>query len=378
MGRIRNAFEEWKQFWKYLNSKSMPEVDHCTDTRMNECSIKKVAFYIGCEDNRSERYRVFNIIGELRQKNIAVDIYRAHCVNQLLGDINYDILIVFREDRYRLLRLKKVLNHVHACGIPIIYDTDDYTIEDENTRGAQHVLSIINHVDAMTVTTQFLADRFHERTGKDVYVIKNTINKEQIRIAKKLVKIPLENENVRIVYQSGTPTHNYDFEQAEAALVTILQKFSYVELHIFGPLELSEKFVPYSRQIYFHPYVDYRLLEVYVSDMDINIAPLELNDFNHSKSELKIFESALLKIPTVASPTKTYASVIKNEVNGFLATTTEDWVRDLGCLILDKKYRTEMGRRAECDFVPVYDIEHEIVQVIDIYEKVKDKFSKKQ
>lgn len=375
MEKVKKVIADCRQYREYLKSTGMPEIDNSTDTN-NEYKIKRIAFYIGCEDNRSDRYRAFNIINELRNRGIAVDIYRAYCINQLLKDINYDLLVIFREDRYRMLRLNEILNHVHSCGIPIIYDTDDYTIEDDSSRGAQHVLSIIEHVDAITVTTEFLAKLFRSRTGKDVYVVKNTINAEQIYLARKLIRTKPVNENVKIVYQSGTATHNRDFMQVEEALLTILQRFNYVELHIFGPLELSKWFAPYMSRIYFHPYTDYRLLEVYVSDMDINIAPLEINDFNNSKSELKIFESALLKIPTVASPTEPYSTLIKNEVNGFLAATTKDWIDDLSLLIVDRKYREEMGQTAEWDFVPMFDISHEIDNVIAIYERVCEQYVK--
>lgn len=353
--------------------KDAPEYDMVTEGDKSEYRIKKIAFYNGCVDNRSDRYRVYNIVNALRERNIAVDIYKASSSKYLLKNVDYDLVIIFREDRYQLLQWKKILKHLRKRNIPIIYDTDDNIIQNDDYRSTKNVLNIINYVDAITVTTDSLADVFRKKTGKKVFVIKNTISEEQMFLVKKITRITEVDEKVKIVYQSGTSTHNKDFTIVEKALIAIMKKYPNVELNIFGPLQLGEEFEEIMSRIKFYPYMDYRLLQIYVSDMDINIAPLQINEFNNCKSELKIFEAALLGIPTICSPIDPYSAIIEQGKNGYIARTQEDWENVLTILIEDAQLRKKVGNRAKEDFVEKFYIQNEMENVLSVYETIVNK-----
>jgi glycosyltransferase involved in cell wall biosynthesis len=85
---------------------------------------------------------------------------------------------------------------------------------------------------------------------------------------------------------------------------------------------------------------------VYYSDMDISIAPLQKNNFNDSKSDIKVAESGRYKVPLVASNVGCYDQTIENGKTGYLidpdAPKTE-WVRILSKLVKDKNHRIELG-----------------------------------
>ena len=361
-----------KAWLKFYKCNYQPLFDTETDTSKCNWNIKKIAYYVGCQDNRSDRYRCFNFASALRKENIAVDIYDSKSICFLTKNVQYDAVIMFRENRYGMLHIKKVIKSLHSKKIPVIYDTDDFTIEDKENRYSKNILKIIRLCDAVTVTTAFLAELFVARTGKPVYVIKNTINERQLYVEEKfsIKKSPDENV-IKIVYQSGTSTHNADFKQIEESLLFVLEKYENVEFHVFGPLELSWKFIPYSERIFNHPYMDYLKLQCEVSNMDINIAPLVLNDFNNSKSEVKIFEAALLKIPTICSPTEPYKAIIKNGTNGFVAETVEDWKNAFSELIENNAKRRQIGKNAFNDFVAMFSVENEVKNVIKTFERIK-------
>jgi len=84
----------------------------------------------------------------------------------------------------------------------------------------------------------------------------------------------------------------------------------------------------------------------YYADMDVAIAPLEMNNFNDSKSDIKVAECSRYKIPLVASNVGCYEDTIVNGETGYLldpgAPRTE-WVRILSKLCKDKKHRIELG-----------------------------------
>ena len=85
---------------------------------------------------------------------------------------------------------------------------------------------------------------------------------------------------------------------------------------------------------------------VYYSDMDISIAPLQMNNFNDSKSDIKVAEAGRYKVPLVASNVGCYEQTIKNGHTGYLidpdAPKTE-WVRVLTKLCKDREHREELG-----------------------------------
>ncbi len=64
--------------------------------------------------------------------------------------------------------------------------------------------------------------------------------------------------------------------------------------------------------------------------MDVALAPLEMNEFNDSKSEIKVAECGRYKIPLIASNVGCYDEWIKDGETGFLIDPKEgpsEWVR---------------------------------------------------
>ena len=85
----------------------------------------------------------------------------------------------------------------------------------------------------------------------------------------------------------------------------------------------------------------------FYADMDVSLAPLQMNNFNDSKSEIKVAESGRYGIPLVASNVGCYDETIKNGVTGWLmepGAPKPAWVKILSRIAKDKKWREEMGQ----------------------------------
>jgi len=81
--------------------------------------------------------------------------------------------------------------------------------------------------------------------------------------------------------------------------------------------------------------------------MDFAIAPLQMNDFNDSKSEIKVAEAGRYSIPLVASNIGCYDETIVNGKTGFLLppdAPKSEWVSVLTKIIKDRDLRIEMGK----------------------------------
>ena len=82
------------------------------------------------------------------------------------------------------------------------------------------------------------------------------------------------------------------------------------------------------------------------SNMDLAIAPLEMNDFNDSKSDIKVAECGRYKIPLIASNVGCYEDTIENGKTGYLIdpdAPRSEWVKILTKCINNPKHVREMG-----------------------------------
>ncbi len=347
-------------------------IPHVKYSTLKNKSNLRFAFYVGCDDNRSERYRVNNIVEGLSKRSIPADRYYKNSIKILEKNVNkYNLLMVFRsgdgKDIDYFDEINDLYNSFILNNIPIIYDVDDLLFHHRQDTVSEAVSSLVKKSSMVTVTTSTLAN-FYKILNNNVHIVKNTINYKQYKLASKIKKY--KSNKIRITYQSGTMSHNKDFLECSDAIYRILEENSHVEFHLIGPLELPSKLERFCKQVYKHKYMNYLELQKYVSQMDINIAPLEINDFNNSKSELKIFESALLKIPSVVSPIIPYKECIKDGHNGFIASNTDEWYEKLSLLIRDAELRQKMGENAYKEIVPKYYIENNIDEIIDLYREI--------
>ena len=134
-----------------------------------------------------------------------------------------------------------------------------------------------------------------------------------------------------------------------------MRKFPQVCLEVIGPLEVGPGWEPFADRLVRRPFVNWRELPALLANWDINLAPLRLdNPFSQSKSEIKWLEAALVRVPTVASPTDAFSDAIEQGENGFLATESVEWEGILSWLILSAEKRIEVGNRAYEDALDRY------------------------
>ena len=153
------------------------------------------------------------------------------------------------------------------------------------------------------------------------------------------------------------------------ALTRLFEKYPYVILVVFeGTLGLDEfpELLPYRDRIETRKLVKHADLLHEIGRFDINIAPLELNPYCESKSELKYFEAALLKIPTIASPSAPYQQAITSEFNGFLAPDSEAWFKYLELLVTNKTMRNMVGANAYNQILFQYGPENRLLSFLKL------------
>jgi glycosyltransferase involved in cell wall biosynthesis/2-polyprenyl-3-methyl-5-hydroxy-6-metoxy-1,4-benzoquinol methylase len=375
-----------------INTPYNPETYFAQTLSKGETRITRISFLIGCLEGESKRYRVFNLIQALTKKGIECRTFYDINVDKLDKVLGCDLLIIFRAAMSPQLDI--IMETFKQKNIPIVFDIDDLVFEPESVRyvdgirgwsdekteeyinGVKRYRQALEKCDFATCTTEFLADRIRN-IGKQCFVVPNTINEAQYKLAASYRKTAKRNKKIKIGYLSGTNTHYKDVQEAAVPLTEILKTYSSSELHIVGPLELPQELKKFTSRIVRKPFLPHLDMLKYLAEMDINIAPLEQNNpFTAGKSELKIFEAALFQVSTVASRTDSYSKCILDGINGFLAGSKEEWFGKLSLLVQNGELRTKIGIQAKEDFTKAFYVENVIDGVIKTYENIADSYHK--
>jgi glycosyltransferase involved in cell wall biosynthesis len=80
-----------------------------------------------------------------------------------------------------------------------------------------------------------------------------------------------------------------------------------------------------------------------IFNFDIGVMPLPDNKWTQGKCAMKGLQYMALKVPTIMSPVGVNKKVIQHGINGFLASTDEEWMICLEQLINDITLRNKIG-----------------------------------
>ena len=306
------------------------------------------------------RYRVLNKAEQLRKHGFAVKVVNLSDF-QLSMAQNASHIIIYRSpispELLRLCHLAK------EYGKPVFFDIDDlvfdtvYTDQLSYTQGLNSVEKgnydagvrnygyMLENCDGAITSTNQLQEELYKYQSK-VLLNRNLASDDLIAISSRYIKDYSQTSDiVKIGYFSGSISHNENFELIKPAIKQLLAKYSNVQLHIVGILDIPQDMKPFENQIVTHDYVDWDKLPALISEVDINLAPLVDSIFNRAKSEIKWIEAALVKVPTVASKIGAFSDVVIDGETGLLATD-DQWFDKLEALVLSPDLRQKLAESA--------------------------------
>ena len=266
-----------------------------------------------------------------------------------------------------------VVDIAHWRGKPVVFETDDLvfapevidriaildTLQPDQAQRFRVDLArqveTFHHADCVLTTTQYLADAAAER-GKPAYVQRNAFSAEMVHAAEHAYALRQQHvlahagdaaRPVVIGYFSGTGSHNRDFALVAPVLAELMAHNPRLWLHLSGHLETGGALLAFADRIRRAPFVAWQELPSLIAQVDINLAPLELdNPFCQAKSEIKYTEAALVGVPTVASPTEAFVHAIRDGETGLLAADADAWRAALKKLSEDPDARLRLGEAA--------------------------------
>ncbi|MBR3137730.1 glycosyltransferase [Candidatus Saccharibacteria bacterium] len=330
---------------------------------------KKIAlYYLEKPDSSTFRYRCYNTFkATLDSKKWQAMYFFKQDINFVEEIIPRVSLVVLGRQSGQERIIKNLIKMAHSNGVKVGLDVDDLVFDMKyldimlDTIGEKvnksywlsyfaSVQAIARQVDYFIVTNDFLAKKIKESFNKPCKVIRNSLNDEQLSASTVYVERKAKRRDKQFVmgYFSGSPTHKKDLDEALSEVLKFLDKHDNAVLKIVGFMKFSKETEKYidKRRIVFLPMVDFRKLQRMMSEVDVNIAPLVVNDFTNCKSELKFFEAAVVETTTIASPTYTFKKAIKDGENGFLAQPGE-WYEKLEYLYKNPKKNREVALAAK-------------------------------
>ena len=205
--------------------------------------------------------------------------------------------------------------------------------------------------DAVITPSSVLTGSF-KRFNKNAYVIKNFLNLNDW-YPLNLIKDGF----IRIGYQGGW-SHYEDFWGVRDVLLRVMEKYPKVKLVLMGTVYDGPLMGFDSDRIERHAWVP---IEAYpykfkTLGIDIGICPLENNDFNTKKSEIKFEEYGSLGIPCVAQNIPPYNLAIDHGETGYLASNEEEWFEYLSKLVEVEHDRRQLGLCAQGHIKHAYDL----------------------
>ncbi len=255
---------------------------------------------------------------------------------------NYDIIFIFREALITgSIKYEKAFAKSKA---KLIYDFDDAiwlpNVSAANKRyeflkNYSKTSKIIELCDMVFAGNHYLAE-YAAAYNKNVKIVPTTIDTNQY------VKKQVDKSEKICIGWSGSLTTIQHFEYAVPFLMEIKKKYGdKIEFRVIGDgnylnEKLGIKGLPWKKES--------ELIEL--SKFDIGIMPLPDDEWAKGKCGLKGLQYMALGIPTIMSPVGVNTEIIRDGINGFLATDINEWVDKLSILIESEEKRLVIGKEA--------------------------------
>lgn len=240
-----------------------------------------------------------------------------------------------RQATSQQLEFVKYLKQLQSkYGFRLIYEIDDvvfhedipdynkfkFAFESEEIRN--NILQIMSLCDEITVTNEYMRDYFRQKTGKrEITAIPNFVPKwwmgQYFNPQHNYDLLLKHKKKPRILY-AGSGAHfdvdnkvqgKDDFEDVCKYIIDTRHKYTWVFMGA-APLAL----VPYikSGEVEFHPWQNLYEYPQKIYDLEIQmlVAPLQDNNFNRCKSDIKFIEACCYGLPVACQDMVTYKDAL--------------------------------------------------------------------
>jgi glycosyltransferase involved in cell wall biosynthesis len=334
------------------------------DASLRESGVEIVYAPFECE----ELHSIISSRGRVGAKLRLVIKAFANRVRALLGVGDFDATYVFRE---AALFGPAVFEYwIKFSGVPMIFDFDDAVFIPYVSPSNGHlsrlkfpgktrtICRLSSHVMA---GNRHLAD-YARRVNSNVTIIPTTIDTDKYLLESSKPEAPAP-----VIGWSGSfsTVQHLDILRAPLRRLAAREKF---RLRIIGASDyrldgVEVESVPWRSRTEIE---DLRVI-------DIGMMPLPSDDWSRGKCGLKALQYMALGIPTICSPVGVNSDIIQDGVNGFLASTEDEWVEKLTTLLHSAELRKCLGLAGRRTVEAKFSARSQIPRVLKIFKSVANK-----
>ena len=225
-------------------------------------------------------------------------------------------------------------------GIPLIADYDDavfhrydrHRLMAVRTLLAGKIDAVMRRANVVMAGNDYLADRARRAGAQRVEMLPTVVDTERYQI-----RPPPENPAITIGWMGSPATAHYLHRLAPA--VQILAATHTIHWVAVGANPAQLKSLPFTVL----PWTEASEVAD-IQPFDIGIMPLPDEPFERGKCGYKLIQYMACGKPVVASPVGVNSVIVRNGVEGFLASSTDEWIAALQKLVDDSALRSQMGQ----------------------------------
>jgi glycosyltransferase involved in cell wall biosynthesis len=326
-------------------------------------NINPVILILSGVQGDPRRYRTFHLYEQARLAGLSCQL--SHVTDRGLREKATEATIIILHRAAYDDQVAWIEHEIHQKHGRLIADMDDLVFDPEAVQyihspdfgdpvrrslyleDVKRFRQTLEGCDNAIVSSDFLSERVHQ-LGKPASIHRNAFSLEMLFLSEQAYRRRNENPaRVVLGYASGTPTHDQDFALIKPVLKSILSSHAEAELWLVGRVNPGDDWEEGAGRVKKMRRVPWRGLPEIQAQFDINLAPLVIdNPFGQSKSEIKYVEAALVRVPTIASPSDSYMCAVQDGENGMLAEEPGEWRQDLETLISQPELRKTLGETA--------------------------------
>src|SRR6185295_15399104 len=278
---------------------------------------------------------------------------------------DYDLVYILREAA--LLGPPVFERLIAQSGVPMVFDFDDAIFVSYRSpsngylsylKFASKTKTICRLAWHVMVGNPYLAD-YARQVNDRVTVIPTTIDTEKYRV-------PERNGNSGPVVIGWTGSHStvQHLDTMRGALKKLAEKESF-RLRVIGtpayecpPVDIEA--MPWRAETELED----------LSEIDIGMMPLPDDRWSKGKCGLKALQFMALGIPTICSPVGVNTDIIKDDQNGYIAGTEDEWVEKLSRLLRSAELRRRLGDAGRATVEEQYSAITQTPRVYEIFKSV--------